>query len=340
MGNKYTYVKGSDIEKIELTPAKFRELALSKMFSSGPGHVEVFLPSVEELETVAQMVFDAVTAGRMIDFGYWPNSLIKERSGRGGDLYYQGALGHPFRQPWVFCHSWDDSKLSEQVGANDDLAYAFYLVNPFPVDGKAVRCDFEITALETYSIQNLKLLCMGDRAVSNVSIELSDGARYAAQVIPNNIKFPIEVWNAYAALAGRKQGFEGALEDSLSNVMEPLLLALLILNTKGIAQETIRAPEKLQKARIKNKKPPIPDYRKVNSDVYVTSLGHSSGAARRDPLSEHHRNSPIPHIRLGHWRTYRTGEKTFINDTLVKASEEMRDAFKSSRAMYAVKDIG
>jgi len=121
----------------------------------------------------------------------------------------------------------------------------------------------------------------------------------------------------------------------MGNVVDPVMTALAILNTKGIVNETIRASDKLNSARRKAGKSIIPPYRKVNSSGYVTAL-----LARQERKGEGKGGthaSPITHIRMGHLRNYKSGEVSFVRDTIVNASEEARLNFKSTRSHYIVK---
>jgi hypothetical protein len=280
------------------------------------------------------MLAEAVTAGRFIDFGHWPNEFIIKGSARASNLYYEGALGHPFSQPWVFFHTWSDPKLDAAFGREDD-AVSVYLVNPFPVDGKAVACDFEITAIEVFNIYGKPMLGVGDRGLLYGRMERPPGAKYACSMIPVQFRFQQHFWDSYADVMGKEHGAQAALQAAGANVMEPAFLALQMLNTRGIPKETIRAADKLNRARIKNKKPVIPPYIKVNSDEYVT-ISLRSPAERKASQGGTHA-SPVTHIRIGHWRHYQSGERTFIADTLVNADESMREIFKSNRAGYVVK---
>ena len=335
---RYLDVDANKLDTVNVGPALFRELVIAGMVSSGPGVIVKYMPTPGEVDTIADMLLDAVTNGRVIDFGHWPNDLIKSRSGRASELYHQNALGHAFMSPWIFTHTWSDPVLDSKLAITDEQPNrsSYYLVHPLLEADKAIGCDFEITAIEPMIINDKKILCIGDRALLLVQ-DKPKNAKYAIQCIPNHFRLPIEYWNDYARAIGRPEGPDGALQDAGANVIEPIMIALLILNTRGIPQETIRASDKLQKARAKNKKPPIPDYRKIDSRPYVTAIMSHATGARREHQGGHHA-SPIPHIRIGHWRNYKTGERTFINDTLVKASDEMRAMFKSNRAMYSVKE--
>jgi hypothetical protein len=325
-----------DVSQVRITPAKFRELALAKLLTSGPGEILAYMPTPSELENMADMLSNAITAGRFIDFGFWTNEFIRSQSGRAANLYYEDALGHPFTSPWIFFHTWSDPIVDEKFNIVHESCSA-YLVNPFPNEnGKAINCDTEIVAVEVFNIGGKTLLGVGDRGVLHTGIVRVPGSKYVCNVIPVQFRFPQHFWDSYAELIGGERGPEAALNAAAANIMEPLFIALMLLNTRGIAKETVRASDKLNKARIKNNKPIIPPYTKVKSAEYITAIMRTS--REKGPSKDGHHASPVAHLRIGHWRHYKTGEKTFINDTLVNSTPEMRELFKSSRTGYIVKE--
>jgi hypothetical protein len=120
------------------------------------------------------------------------------------------------------------------------------------------------------------------------------------------------------------------------NIGDPIICCLMILATRGVERETIRPSEKLQRARMKNRKPPIPNYDRVNSEPYVTAVLARGHRERSEGLGGHHA-SPQFHIRMGHPRSYATGKSIWIADTLVNATDEQRAGFKANRSHYEVR---
>jgi hypothetical protein len=321
-----------DVQVTSITPAKFRDLALAGMLSSGPGTEMDYMPSPRELDTIVDMLSEATSAGKFFDFGHWPNEFIKKQSARASKLYLEGALGHPFTTPWIFFHTWNDPIIDEKFG--HQASCSTYLVHPYPIDGKAIACDFEIVSIEPFKVKDITILGVGDRARFMSHEVLEPGRAYACNVAPVQFRFPQRFWDSYARETGLEEGPRAAMEAAAANVIEPFMVALLLLNTRGIPKETIRVSDQLNKARIKNKKPIIPPYTKVRSEEYVTTFLRSPHEKQASQGGHH--ASPVAHIRMGHWRNYKTGERTFINDTLVKATPEMREQFKSARAGYIV----
>lgn len=76
------------------------------------------------------------------------------------------------------------------------------------------------------------------------------------------------------------------------------------------ANETIAANPKLNEARARRNKPPMPPYRQVDSASYVTAVTQRIEHVKKPATGTH--ASLIMHVRQGHWRHYQTGEKSFI----------------------------
>jgi hypothetical protein len=114
-----------------------------------------------------------------------------------------------------------------------------------------------------------------------------------------------------------------------------------IIGDAGATRETVTAPEKLQRARRRSGKPPIPPYERVPTEAYVTAImARGAPKLRGEGMGSH--ASPEPHLRRGHIRTYATGRTSLIADTLVNFSEEAKAAFRRgsffpNRSHYAAK---
>ena len=276
----------------------------------------LFMMLSHEIEHTEAITCAAVAAGRLIDFGHLPNAVIKHGGSRGGPLWQRGAIHSPFREPWVFMHSWDAS-IGSQTAA--------YLVNP------SNDAAIEVCELQPVRLAGKGAFMIGDRVLFDRSKAAAGSAMYHAVASPNIARFDndprVAEWlnnggSPEAAAAG--------------NVGDPTMTAMLILSTCNVERATIRADEKLQRSRIKRGKPPIPNYDIVNSMPYVTAI-QARGASREtgESLGGHHR-SPIPHIRMGHPREYASGKSIFIADTLVNVPPELRQGFKGQRSHYRV----
>jgi hypothetical protein len=327
-------VNGVEVNLLDLTEwrptvTQVRDTILKGWVTGGhmlegylPPEVLTLAPSQDDVESIADCCETAIRAGRLIDFGAWTNEVIKHGSNRGGPLYNKGAIGHPFGKPYVFMHTWE--------GDGSGVSTSVYMVNPLEPD-KLAGGDYEAVELQPLKMRNgVVLLMISDRVFLQPGREgaNANANRYACEAIPS-------VWRFLpGAEAINKQG---PAEAAAANVLDPSATALLILSTRGIERETVTASEKLQKARRKNGKPPIPPYDRVQSQPYVTAIEARRARGRSEPKGGTHA-SPIPHLRMGHPRTYASGVQVFVRDALVNMSEEARKAWiTGSRSHYEVK---
>ena len=315
-----------------LTPERIRNCALQNHVISGPGNDMRYMPSTAEMTTINRMIKYAVGRGQVIDFGHWPNDMIREVGHRGGNLYCQGALGHPFSTPYIFVHTWNDSLLPSTM----ETIGCAYLVNPFS-EGKELCIDFEAMTLEGLQIprdSNEQYLGVGDRISLDASASKEHGF-YACQVVPFAKRWPNLIDNdEFQRFATNRNGDDMDIA-AAGNVADPIMVALMLLNTRGVVQETISF-DKLNKIRARSNKPLYPPYNKVKSSNYVTAIMNRFKRSPGPGTGTH--ASPIMHVRKGHWRNYKTGEHSFIRDTLVNADKETKQNFMSTRSHYTVKE--
>jgi hypothetical protein len=276
----------------------------------------LFMMSERDIEHTENITYAAIETGRLIDFGHLPNAVIKHGGKRGGPLWQRGAIHSPFREPWVFMHSWDAS-IGSQTAA--------YLVNP------SSDAAIEVCELQPAKLGGKGAFMIGDRVLFDRSRPAAGSAIYHAVASPNIARFDSDP--RIKDLLNNGGSPEAA---AVGNVGDPTMTAMLILATRNVERATIRADEKLQRSRVKHGKPPIPNYDVVNSTPYVTAI-QARGARREtsESLGGHHR-SPIPHIRMGHPREYASGKSIFIADTLVNVPPELRQGFKGQRSHYRV----
>jgi len=279
-----------------------------------------FVPAAREVENVCFMCEDAVRKGRMIDFGWLPNDVIKQGGIRGGPLWDRGYLGQPFRAPWILYHRWDHEA--------DDPAVAVLLINPMDETHGPV----EICELQPMRLNGADMLVICDRGLFEHNAADESRLRYNAIMAPSQLRFSTDE-ESYLRLNGPGKSPGAA---AAGNIGDPLMTALLMLNTRGVPRETIVADAKLNAARIKNRKPPIPPYDVVHSEGYVTAVLARKERRERAGHGGTHA-SPHFHLRMGHPRNYASGKSVFIADTLVNASEEAKAAFRASRSHYRMR---
>jgi hypothetical protein len=258
-----------------------------------------------EVAVTNDLASDAAAHGRLVDFGHLPNAVLMDCGKRGGRMWETGALGHPFSEPWLLHHKWEHGT-------------GFYLVNPG--DDR-----FEVVELQPAKIEGrARILGIADRCTF---IRTEDGNRCG--VAPAPVRFVLDE-------DMRRQINNGKTpeEATVGNCGDPVLTALLILNTRNVARETVEAPPKLQRARVKSGKLPIPSYDRVDTLAYVTAvLARGERRPRGEDRGGTHA-SPVPHVRMGHPRELASGRSVFVRDALVNVTDEMRTRF--ARSHYKV----
>ena len=84
--------------------ASFRNAVLgSGMFAINP-MLGIYLE--EDINFLRGSIISAVTEGRMIDFGFIPNEMIKNESIRSRNMFETGEFQHPF-ESWLGLSSWE-----------------------------------------------------------------------------------------------------------------------------------------------------------------------------------------------------------------------------------------
>ena len=271
-----------------------------------------FAPSPKDVETINDLAAEAVAAGRLIDFGFLPNEIIKEGGTRGGPMYSAGALGHPFSGSWVMYHEWEEG-------------VSCYLVSLLETDMQAGG-DTEVVELEPVTLLGQPHLMVGDRVILEPhTTDERSKLKYRARAIPSMFRY-------VASLA--EMNNNGDIPGSAAgNLLDPLMTGLLLLSTDGVPRRTISVPEKLNRARQKSRKPPIPSHEEVGSAMYVTALTARRG--HKGPGLGGTHASPVPHLRRGHTRVLASGVRCFVRDSLVSMSAEAKALY--ARSHYVVR---
>lgn len=281
-----------------------------------PLHARRFVTTRREVETAAQQCHEAVRTGRLFDFGRWSNDVIIYGGNKGGPLYHRNRLALPFRQPWMFSHHWEPLPKTWSTSV--------YLVEPLEPDRKQGGGAIEVTELQPAILRDTKALIISDRGVLYPD-ENPEGAKYHCAATP-------AVWRYLPEFGEAMNEGKSPEAAAAGNVLDPLMTALLILNTKGITQTTIAVDAKLQKARAKNGKPSIPPYVRVQSEPYVTRIqGRIEKGRRADGQGTH--ASPTPHIRIGHTRVLASGKRVMVREAAVNSEGRQH----SRRSHYEVR---
>lgn len=235
--------------------------------------------------------------GCMIDFGFVPNEMIKTVSGATREVFESGELLHPF-QNWLGVMAWEG-------GCNG------YFVNQSPVDGAD-----HLLVTEYYGV---------DAPGIGPTVLFFDAVKIRVGGVGNTLLEPMPVI-PYAGdtLATRKA--------RASNSLDPLVTMLRMLADASVPVERVEPPGKLNRARAKSGKLPIPAHTVVRTEDYVTHFtAHKARQGRGEAKGGSHA-SPIAHWRRAHQR--------HLPDRVVNvrpAKVNWRDASDLHRMFYQVK---
>lgn len=263
----------------------------------------------------------AVAGGRLFDFGYVPNAVLMSESKRAGELFHAGYIGHPFREPYAFFHTWDADAIGtdqerafmrERFGDDEAIAGSLYVVDPFDMhaitSGRVDAGTFLVCEAQAVMAVGKRAMLIGDVAYVAVAVNPAGRVGYRGRILRG----------ALHTIPGMETG-EGP---AMASIMDPIMSCLLLLATDGIAVDTVDAPAKLNKHRVKAGKPAIPAHYVVRSGAYVTALS-TRRAGRSEPAAGHHA-SPVPHLRRGHIRHLHErhgGGVAWIRDAVVNLKD-------------------
>lgn len=267
------------------------------------------LTSTPMLTYLSDHARDAVRAGRMIDAGFIPNRIIKTESLRAKTLVTEGWIGHPFREPWVLFHTWEE-------GA------APLVVMPDPDGGPATQ----IAELIPVAMQRtFRSLMVGDfvELVYAPGPQTSQGFIVKARVSPTRLIH-----------AKTQEQTDQMMRDAACNVGDPVWTVLAMLATDGVEVESIPAPDRLNRQRAAKGKHPIPARQRVVSAPYITALlARAAGRPKAGAGGSGGHASPVMHLRRGHPRNLPNGRRTWVRDCIVNAA----DGSPVVRSHYAMK---
>lgn len=269
------------------TAEAFRNAVLSGGFAVNP----LFKAKTEEIaEHFRGRIVEAVADGRMIDFGFLPNELMKEISQTTRDLYESNQLEHPYEE-WLACARWEGGS----------CGYLFMTTSGFP---GCVYC------LELYGVDIPRL---------GGCILLYDAVGLETEGDSTTIH-PTEFV---------VQQTDEELKARGANSLDPLVTMLRILADASVPIIDHPAPVRLNKARARAGKPPIPAHTEVKTGDYVSSYKSAKSSRVRVSKGGHH-SSPIAHNRRHHLRRLASGKVVPVRETKVN----WRDSEALHRLFY------
>jgi hypothetical protein len=114
---------------------------------------------------------------------------------------------------------------------------------------------------------------------------------------------------------------------------------LMLLADDRIPAKLVEAPEKLQKARLRRRKPPLPSYWSVCAaaadPLYSTHISTHGAAPKRPAIIAPSGRHVTPHTRRGHWRQLPSGKKTWVRDARIN---DLAKHMTRQRSHYALRN--
>jgi hypothetical protein len=267
--------------------------------------------SAEEVDTTMheqQMVAQTVlNEGQLIDLGVAPSRAgIAKEGMRALKMLKAGVLPHPFADGYMF------------LMAGPEIFSQLILVLPRPDedDPLSFYLAYYQPEAEFGNTNNVRFIYRSDGKVgfTGDSVLIQLGSMFA-----DERDYPER-------------------EDSLVQAIMYTLYGLLLLNTRFVEVDRVGTADKLNDARRRRGKAPLPSYLRVQSQDYVTAVdGHRRNSVRVEGGGTH--ASPLPHKRRAHIREFKEPTKDGKLQVLVREAHiNMKKGrfAASSRSHYRV----
>lgn len=261
------------------------------------------------LRHLTEAAQEAIVAGRLIDAGHLPNAIIRSEAKRAKNLILDGWIGHPFREPYVIFHTWEEGAAPLIVMPHPDRALTVQIAELVPCTMKGVRS-----------------LLVGD--VGELSPGVIDSPEGGFMV-----RCRVSPLKRMHAPAG--SSIEGLMRDAACNLGDPLWTVLAMLATDGVAIDHVAAPEKLNRQRAAKGRWAIPPHLRVRSGPYVTALQNRARGLPKGTSEAGHHASPVMHLRRGHPRLLPSGRRVWVRDAVIGAKGDG----EPTRSHYAMKPV-
>jgi len=234
-------------------------------------------------DQIEAVIKDLLASGQMFDTGTWPQGGFgASYLARAFDLFLGGMVTHPFSNYLLLLRHENSTSLLV-VSPDPDNKSSIYLclltASRNPAADNLIDFDLEIAGSVTVIERTKK----------------ADG-NYKS-------RFNVEVYEDLLAPEIPFEDVQEAVRDALVTAYSAVLCFLMMVNTKFVETRRVAAPDKVNKARLKNRKKPLPVFMRVLNEDYVTLVGEntSSGNSRGLGLFGTHA-SPVPHKRRAHIR--------------------------------------
>jgi hypothetical protein len=243
-----------------------------------------------------------VAEGRMVDFGFIPNDVIKAESIRSRHMFEAGEFQHPY-ESWLAVSSWEGGFNGYFIAPNwqhgDKEFWALHGLNTLVMELYGVSLPNGRDAILVYDIVSIAAKGIGNTIVSPAAMIFPHGHKETEQEI-------------------RNRG---------SNSLDPLVTMLRLLADASIPVVYKEEPVRLNVARAKQGKHKIPGHTVVQTRDYVATFTHA-GSKRGEAKGGHHA-SPIAHWRRAHQRHLADGRVVLVRPSKVnwRSTEELHRMF-------------
>ena len=262
--------------------------------------------SNEIITSLIKTLRKTVAEGRLIDFGHIGNDVIKTESLRSREAFEAHELIMPF-DSWVALSSWEGGH----------CAY-FY-----------IRPSWDENVIIATEIYGLSIPDLGNLCRAHDTFLLYDQIVVTVEGPGKTVVRPMPLADERLQPGVTDFALRG------SNVLDPLVTFLRFLNDASCPVTKVPAPDKLNKARAKNGKQPIPAHYTVPAHDYITHLRAQEATSRilQTGRQGGTHASPVPHYRRSHKRHLRTGEVIDVRSSKVN----FRSVDEMHRLFYTVK---
>lgn len=278
------------LENLAKWPIRSAEAFRNSLLGKGSIAINPLL-NIVDTQSVAYLKLalkQVIAEGRMIDFGFIPNELMKEESVRSRAMFESGEFQHPY-ETWLAVASWEGGMCGYFFTPRPDKPEQILCVELYGVSIPDVN-----DAVLVYDIISVEVRGIGDTVIHPMPMELQ-----------NNPK---------------------DMEARGANSLDPMVTMLRLLADASIPIVDRPAPIKLNKARAKQGKWPIPAHMAVLTKDYVSAFqaARAGGHAEKGTHA-----SPIAHWRRAHKRTLADGRIVPVRSSKVnwRETEELHRLF-------------
>lgn len=245
-----------------------------------------------ELGWLKHQIKTTIQEGRMIDFGFIPNAIIKHESIRSRLAFEMNEFVHPY-ETWFGVSRWEG-------GCNG------YYISPHP------EYPGQILVVETYGVSLPDLMDV---------VLIYDIISIEANINDTIVRpFPMRHQTTETDEERRARG---------SNSLDPLVTMLSLLHDASVPIIGHETPFKLNKRREQQGKHPLPAHTQVDTRHYVA---HFAGRTTHSTARHQHGGthaSPVAHWRRAHLRTLEDGRIVPVRSSKVnwRDTEELHRLF-------------